>query len=157
MNIDNFENNILSIINNNDKLQLKEIMMCYTYIYKNTKESKEFVTIYKNIIKRLIDDIKIIKDKDKSIYYRNIQLELYKYYNKKKILDKIYFNFKYYDCNYISNNMFDEKFKDVPKEYLECDIIKIKKYITNCKNSLVLKNVLINDNEFFKRNIFCYL
>ena len=56
----------------------------------------------------------------------------------------------------IHDNLFQKYFKNVPSSILEYDHKKIKEYIQNCKNSLILKEKIITDNEFFKRNIFCY-
>ena len=164
-----FENNIFELFNNNQISNL-QIMQAYTFIYNNkfikNKICFKFRNIYKKIIKILLKQIRIIHDSDLSIFRRSIQLQLHKYYKNKQILDKIFFNFNYCSCNQcltsintisnIHDNLFQKYFRNVPSCILEYDHKKIKEYIENCKNSLILKDKIITDNEFFKRNIFCY-
>ena len=167
--LDLFENDILQLFDNNQISNLK-IMEAYTFIYNNkfikSKTCFKFRNIYKKIIKMLLQQIIILNDTDLSIFRRSIQLQLHKYYKKKKYIDKIFFNFNYCSCNQclstigtisnIHDNLFQKYFQHIPSSFLVYDHKKIKEYIQNCKNSLLLKSKIINDNEFFKRNIFCY-
>lgn len=166
--IESFQEDILSIIKTND---MKNIMKAYTFIYDNRFNKKitpylcyQFRIIYKNIVQILLDEISLNKN-DEDVLRRNILLSLHKYYTKKKILDKIFYNFKYCICDkcfkigsikHISEELFEKKFKDIPPQYLKYDKKDFDIHIENCKNSLLLKEKIIEDKEFFKRNIFSY-
>lgn len=169
-NLDQFENDILYSLKHNN-ISNAEIMQAYTFIHNN-KNNKEicfqFRNIYQNVINFLLEQIVIKFDEDSSIFRRRIQLQLHKYHMKKKTIDKMFFNFK--DCFYnkclsstmgtiseIHDNLLTIKFQNVSDYVIKYDSKKIKEYIKNCKNSLILKSKLIDSsNEFFKRNIFCY-
>jgi len=170
-NLHQFEKDILELLEHNNIISNIQIMKAYTFIYNNKFIKKEtcfqFRNIYKNFINFLLQQIVIQFDEDLSIFRRSIQLQLHKYYTKKKIIDKIFFNFNYCSCNKcltsmgtiseIHDNLFKFKFQNAPDYYvMKYDSKKIKEYIKNCKNSLILKSKLIDSNEFFKRNIFCY-
>lgn len=168
-NLHQFENDILELLYQNNISNVK-IMQAYTFIYNNKFIKKEtcfqFRNIYKNVINFLLEQIVIQFDEDLSIFRRRIQLQLHKYHMKKKIIDKMFFNFNYCFCNKcfstmgtiseIHDNLFKIKFQNAPDYVMKYDSKKIKEYIKNCKNSLILKSKLIDSNEFFKRNIFCY-
>lgn len=166
--IESFQEDILSIIKNNE---IKNIMKAYTFIYDNRVNKKitpylcyQFRIIYRNIVQIFLDAISLNID-DKNVLRRNVLLSLHQYYTKKKILDKIFYNFKYCVCDkcfkigsikHISEELFKKKFKDVPQKFLEYNKKDLEIYIENCKNSLLLKEKIIEDKEFFKRNIFSY-
>jgi hypothetical protein len=171
MEINTFEKKVLRIIEENNLL---DIMKAYTFIYNNRVNKKcisnscfTFRNIYKKINEILLSELNIIlEEKDNYIFKRNIQLLLHKYYKKKNVLDKIYYNFKFCICQKcskigsiknISEKLFQKKFKNIPVEYLQYNKKEIEAHIQDCKNSLLLKHKIIEDHEFFKRNIFCYL
>lgn len=171
MEINTFQKKVLRIIEEN---KILDIMKAYTFIYDNRFNKKRIINscyifrkIYKNIIEILLNELNIVlEESDKYILKRNIQLILHKYYKKKIVLDKIYHNFKFCICERcskigsiknISEELFHNKFKNIPVEYLKYNRKEIEAHIKDCKNSLLLKDKIIQDNEFFKRNIFCYL
>lgn len=159
---------LTSIYSNN----LKEIMALYTIIfnYKLSRRNKycySFKNLYKEIIEILLKQIIIKYDLNPNIEKRNIQLQLHRYCQYKKNLDKIFYNFRYCSCynclklghlNDIHDNMFKNKFINTTPQYLDYKKKNIVEYIENCYNSLIIKDKinLFEDKEFMKRNIFCF-